>query len=419
MYCGSGTSRHNGSGKHYRKYFKIILFLSCAALVFVAAALSISPDAAYAADTEDKLDEIEKDINEEIDKELDILLNEELENYFSESVKEVGGFGSLKQFVKSVINGETTVSVNEFIDLAWDAFKQGIVGALASVAVLVVLSVLGGMSDALTAGFKRKETKQVVYFAIYAGIVASLAGIVVSLSGSVTDAVSDLSALIKYTTPVFATLLTALGGAGGAEMLAPFTLLISGLVINVISSLILPMFFASVVFTIIGNLSESVKLSKLTKAVKSAGSWIMGIMFGLITTFAGIQGLVGAGIDTVAVKSAKFALSSYVPILGGYLSEGFDIVLASGVLIKNALGLGVFVVLSVIIVVPIVKLVLFSSVLKLAAGIIEPVGDPRISELIYNTASNFNLLIAAIAGVGFLIFVMLMIIIGAYNVGVV
>ena len=75
--------------------------------------------------------------------------------------------------------------------------------------------------------------------------------------------------------------------------------------------------------------------------------------------------------------------------------------------------------LSVIIVVPIVKLVLFSSVLKLAAGIIEPVGDPRISELIYNTASNFNLLIAAIAGVGFLIFVMLMIIIGAYNVGVV
>ena len=134
-------------------------------------------------------------------------------------------------------------------------------------------------------------------------------------------------------------------------------------------------------------------------------------MFGLITTFA--------GIDTVAVKSAKFALSSYVPILGGYLSEGFDIVLASGVLIKNALGLGVFVVLSVIIVVPIVKLVLFSSVLKLAAGIIEPVGDPRISELIYNTASNFNLLIAAIAGVGFLIFVMLMIIIGAYNVGVV
>ena len=80
------------------------------------------------------------------------------------------------------------MSVNEFIDLAWDAFKQGIVGALASVAVLVVLSVLGGMSDALTAGFKRKETKQVVYFAIYAGIVASLAGIVVSLSGSVTDA---------------------------------------------------------------------------------------------------------------------------------------------------------------------------------------------------------------------------------------
>ena len=116
-------------------------------------------------------------------------------------------------------------------------------------------------------------------------------------------------------------------------------------------------------------------------------------------------------------ESVRVETRSHVD-LGGYLSEGFDIVMASGVLIKNALGLGVFVVLVLTVTVPIIKMVLFSAILKLTAGIIEPVGDPKISELIYNTASNINLLIACVAGVGFLIFVMLMLVIGAFNVGV-
>lgn len=392
------------------------------ALTACAAVRLFSPPegAAYAADAEDKLNDIEQDLSDEIDKELDSLVSDDLDEYFSGISGSLNGSGtSFKDFVRNVINGENTLSADELLDFAWNSLKDGVLAAVAAVAVLVVLAVLGGMSDALSSGFKRQSTKQIIYFAIYAGVVASLGAIVVSLTGGVTEAISDLSTLLNYSTPVFVTLLTAIGGTGGAEMLAPFTMLMSGVVLNVVNSLIIPLFFASVVFTMIGNLSDSVKLGKLTKAVKSIGSWVMGIMFGLISTFAGIQGLVGAGIDTIAVKSAKFALSSYIPILGGYLSEGFDIVMASGVLIKNAAGLAVFVILVVTVTAPIIKLVLFSAVLKLTAGVIEPVGDPKISELIYNTASNLNLLIAAVAGSAFLIFIMLMLVIGAFNAGVV
>lgn len=392
------------------------------ALTACAAVRLFSPPEgnAYAADAEDKLNDIEQNLSDEIDKELDALVSDDLDEYFSGISGSLNGTGtSFKDFVRNVINGENTLSADELLDFAWASLKDGVLAAVAAVAVLVVLAVLGGMSDALSSGFKRQSTKQIIYFAIYAGVVASLGAIVVSLTGGVTEAISDLSTLLNYSTPVFVTLLTAIGGTGGAEMLAPFTMLMSGVVLNVVNSLIIPLFFASVVFTMIGNLSDSVKLGKLTKAVKSIGSWVMGIMFGLISTFAGIQGLVGAGIDTIAVKSAKFALSSYIPILGGYLSEGFDIVMASGVLIKNAAGLAVFVILVVTVTAPIIKLVLFSAVLKLTAGVIEPVGDPKISELIYNTASNLNLLIAAVAGSAFLIFIMLMLVIGAFNAGVV
>lgn len=369
---------------------------------------------AEGATDEEKVEEILNQLKDEIDKGVGTLVSDDLDEYFSTQ----SGLGSLKEFIKDVTNGEN-FKITDIFKYFTSSIKNNVFEVIAGVSIIVVLSVLGGMSDALTSGFKRQSTKTIVYFAIYSGAVAAVTVMFTALVKTTVSAVNDLNTLVQYVSPVFITLLTALGGVGGAEMLAPFTLLIGGVVISVINALIIPLFFAALVFTIIGNLSDNVKLGKLTKAVKSIGSWVLGGMFGLVTTLASIQGLVGAGIDTITVKSAKFAVSGYIPILGGYISEGFDIVMAGGVLIKNAFGLGVFIMLVAIAAAPLVKLVLFSLVLKLTAGIIEPVGDSKISEMVYGAAGCLNLLIAAVAGTAFLVFVMLLLVIGAFNTGVV
>ena len=369
---------------------------------------------AEGATDEEKVEEILNQLKDEIDKGVGTMVSDDLDEYFSTQ----SGLGSLKEFIKDVTNGEN-FKITDIFTYFTSSIKNNVFEVIAGVSIIVVLSVLGGMSDALTSGFKRQSTKTIVYFAIYSGAVAAVTVMFTALVKTTVSAVNDLNTLVQYVSPVFITLLTALGGVGGAEMLAPFTLLIGGVVISVINALIIPLFFAALVFTIIGNLSDNVKLGKLTKAVKSIGSWVLGGMFGLVTTLASIQGLVGAGIDTITVKSAKFAVSGYIPILGGYISEGFDIVMAGGVLIKNAFGLGVFIMLVAIAAAPLVKLVLFSLVLKLTAGIIEPVGDPKISAMVYGAAGCLNLLIAAVAGTAFLVFVMLLLVIGAFNTGVV
>ena len=410
MYCRSGSPGYYRLDFDYRK---LIVAALCLTVLFIVILLSDISKAEAASD-EEKIGELTKKLEEEIDKGTNILVDEELENYFSER----SGLGSLKDFIKGVTEGEG-VAVTEIFSYFSDSLKDALLGVAAGVSIIVVLSVLGGMSDALTSGFKRRSTKTIIYFAVYSGAVAAVAVMFSGLVKTTTDAVSELDKLVKLTSPVFITILTALGGTGGAEMLAPFTLLLGGVVINIINAVIIPLFFAALVFTIVGNLSESVRLEKLVKAVKSIGSWVLGAMFGIITALASVQGLVGASVDTIAVKSAKFALSGYIPILGGYISEGFDIVMASGVLIKNALGLGVFVLLQAIMAAPLIKLIMFSLVLKLTAGIVEPVGDKKISEMVYGAAGCLNLLIAAVAGTAFLVFVMLLLIIGAFNTGVV
>ena len=142
-------------------------------------------------------------------------------------------------------------------------------------------------------------------------------------------------------------------------------------------------------------------------------------MFSIFMSFVTVQGITGATLDSVAVGTAKFALSSYIPILGGYLSDGFDLVLASCVLIKNSIGLSVLIILICLILVPLLEIIIFMLGLKAVAAIIEPVTDNRMSELVAKMSDNLMPLILAILGISFMFFIMIMLIIYTCNFGVI
>ena len=121
-------------------------------------------------------------------------------------------------------------------------------------------------------------------------------------------------------------------------------------------------------------------------------------------------------MDKFGFNVAKFAVSSYVPVLGGYLSDGLDLLTASVVLVKNALGYVGAIVLCSIVLFPIVKVVVFS--LKLTSAVCEPLGDTRTSNLLFAVSKNTNLLITALAGVAFAFFLLVMLMISSCNPGV-
>jgi stage III sporulation protein AE len=121
-------------------------------------------------------------------------------------------------------------------------------------------------------------------------------------------------------------------------------------------------------------------------------------------------------LDGVAVNAVKFAVSSYVPVLGGYLSDGFDLFLGSLVLIKNAVGFTSVIIMLTALFAPIIKIAVFVLALKLLAAITEPIADGRISKMISGLASNMKLLTASVLGVGFMFFLVVMLVVMTANV---
>ena len=87
-------------------------------------------------------------------------------------------------------------------------------------------------------------------------------------------------------------------------------------------------------------------------------------------------------------------------------------------LVKNALGYTGAIVLCAIVLFPLVKVVVFSLTIKLTAAICEPLGDTRTSNLLFSVSKNMNLLVTALAGVAFMFFLLLMLLISSCNMGV-
>jgi Stage III sporulation protein AE (spore_III_AE). len=265
----------------------------------------------------------------------------------------------------------------------------------------------------------KESTGQIVYYAVYGSIIATVAFIITSAVQAAVSVIASVTKLVDIVFPILLTLMAALGGTTSAAVYQPITLIFTDVVVKVINVAVMPMFFATVVFSIIGNITTNIKLDKLTSAIQSIAKWTLSIMFGVIITLVTAQGIVGASADTISVKSAKFALSSYVPILGGYLSEGFDIVMAGALLLKNAVGLAAVILLFIIILAPVIKILVITLMLRLTAGIVEPLADERISGLLYTTSKNLTILIGIVLGMAFLVFLLLMLVVYTFNMGVI
>ena len=117
-----------------------------------------------------------------------------------------------------------------------------------------------------------------------------------------------------------------------------------------------------------------------------------------------MQGITSATYDGVARRAAKYAIGNGIPIVGGFLSGGFDLAVAGSALIKNSLGsLGIFMLVSVLFE-PILLLITVNLLLRLTAAIAQPFGDSRIADFLGETAENLHYCTAGLLFTAFLYF---------------
>ena len=165
----------------------------------------------------------------------------------------------------------------------------------------------------------------------------------------------------------------------------------------------------------ISKLSKDVKIVKFAEFFTSFIKWILGIAITVFSIFLSIQGLSSATFDGISIKAVKYAISNSIPLVGGFLKDGFDLMVAGSVLIKNSIGIGVVLLVIFTIISPIIYMIIYSLVLKLVASITDLLGNNETAEICVNLSKSVTYLISSILMVGFMIFITILLMIMSAN----
>ncbi len=375
-------------------------------LLLLCLTLSSEPVAASALTAEEEA-AIEQ-LQEEVQKLLDALDTEELEAYLATLPQYEGS--DLKEMLASIVTGDFSLDYSSLwqsvLALVWEEGKV----MLPAFAVILAVTLLCGILNSAKNGFLKSTMTDIIHFAAYLSVGAVLLSVLISVLQAGFSAIGSMQRQMQIIYPILLTLMAASGGAVSAGIYRPAVAFLSSAVCEMFTAVVLPTSVVVIVLTFVGSLSDEVKTSKLGDFFKSINKWLIGLALGLLGIFLTVQGITAAQYDGISLRAAKYLVSGSVPIVGGFLSGGLDLVLAGSALIKNAVGSFAVFLLFGAILRPVLLFAAFQLFLRLSAAVAEPVGG-RISAFLSRLASDCGFFLAGLCCIAFLYFLTLILLV--------
>ena len=343
-------------------------------------------------------------------------VDEGLDNIDFSNVDNVAGdfFGSVAEKIRQIVNGEYDTAEGFWIIIG-SLFGQTVKGLMPELISIFAVLVILGLIRKTNGGLISESTDSVVSFVGVTVVLLSVLSMVVDCYRQVYKLLSQVSVLSEVVSPILLTLLVANGGNAVSSVCQPSMVMFSTGVIEIIKNAVLPLSIFALVFAAVSNISTNVRVSKASSFLNNTAGWILGVVFMLFSAVTTVQGISAASIDGVSYRAAKFATKNYIPILGGYLADGFDIVVASTTLIKNAFGVVSLLILLFMVIQPLVAILSVNLGLQAVAALSEPIVDEKYVKILSGVSKTLTFLSVLVLAVAFMFCIMIFIAICCAN----
>ncbi len=394
--------------KRRRKIF--LLFL----LFLFAAAIALIPVERRGALAQDEEETALEELQLTVEELLGSLDTAELESYLN-SLTDFKD-ESIKDRLSQLITGDYTLDYASTGERVFQFVLSQLKTMLPAFAVILAVALLCGVLNSVKNGFLRSTMSDIINFVGYISVGAVVFACLIDALKGGFSAVESMKKQMEIVYPLLLTLMAASGGGVSATIYKPAVAFMSGAITNLFYNVVMPIAIVVIVLTFVGNLSGDVRTEKLGELFKSISKWIIGLALGLFSIFLSVQGITAAQYDGMSLRAAKYVISGSVPIVGGFLSGGVEIVIAGSALIKNALGSFALLLLFGVILRPVLHFAALQLFLRFSAAATEPAGG-KISSFLSKLASDTGYFISAVLSVGFLYFLTLLLMI--FSTGVI
>lgn len=321
---------------------------------------------------------------------------------------------NIKDILLDLIKGNLSLNLKDILKSIGKLFFVELNYSLGLLAKILTITLISAILTNLQGTFENSSVSELANYITYV-LIAIL--VISSFSRAMELARTTVDRMVGFMQvilPILLTLLTATGGPNTRILFHPMILMTVNFIGILIKTIVLPLIFFSFIISIISNISNRMEFSKLSEL----GRQIITFMItGALTFFIGIITIYGLGskIDGLTIRTAKFAIDKFIPIVGGFLSDAVDAVIGCSGILKNGLGFIGLLVLLLICILPIIKIVALLFVYKLITVVIQPIGSKNLVEFFNQVGKSLLLLLVSVLSTATMFFITITIIVEAGN----
>lgn len=270
---------------------------------------------------------------------------------------------------------------------------------------IIVIIVIHSILKSISEGLENKSISQITYYVQYILIVTLIMTNFADILSMVRTSIDSLVGFMNSLVPLLITLMLTTGNIASAGIIEPIILFIITFIGNFITTVLIPFVLISNVLGIVSKVSDRVQVDKLGKFFNSSVVWVLGIVLTIFVGILSVEGSLSSTVDGITAKTAKAAVTNFIPVVGKILGDAVDTVIGCSNVLKNAVGIIGVIVIVCICVEPIIKLAVLMALYYLAGAVCQPIADGKIVKLLEQMGDTFKILLAIMCSVSVMLIV--------------
>lgn len=313
--------------------------------------------------------------------------------------------------IKGDVNNETIIK--SILSLLGKEVAQTIKTMGSIIVIIVIHSILKSVSE----GLENKGISEITYYVQYILIVTLVMSNFANIVTLTKETINNLVGFSYTLLPILTTLMITTGSITSAGIIQPILLFLINFIGNIITTIILPITLIATAIGIISKISSKVQIDKLSKFFKSSVVWVLGIVLTIFVGLLSVEGSLSSSVDGVTAKTAKAAVSNFIPVVGKILGDAVETVIGCGNILKNAIGIIGVVVIIGICILPIIKVTILMFTYYLTSALCQPIADEKIISLLDQIGDTFKILLAILISVAMMLLIGVTLVVKISNTG--
>ncbi|WP_067836830.1 stage III sporulation protein AE [Amphibacillus sediminis] len=318
--------------------------------------------------------------------------------------------------VKDLVTNNQSLSIKEVLRTFLNIIGYEVIANGRLLGQLIVLTIISALLRNIQSAFQTETVNSIASFVLMLVLTTLAIQSFTAISELVIQTIGQMHSFIIALLPLQLSLLASVGGIVSVAFFHPIIISFLHITVFLTEKVILSLIFFSLILHLVSSMNKAFQLTKLADLLRQVGLGLLTVCLTVFLTVLSAQGAVTAIQDGLAIKTTKFVSNNFIPVVGRMFSDATDTIFAATHVLKNGIGIFGLVTLLLMISWPIIKVGIVGLAYKLAAAILQPIGESQLVKCLTIISKHIFYLLACLFVVSFMFMMTIVILLVASNI---